>query len=183
MDIAAKAEEYGGEVPFSRPPEIARAEAKSPPVVEHALEWVREQGETPDIVVMLQVTTSLRTPADIDEAIRQLRDHEGATSVVAVTQFDTPPQWALEMEDDSSLTAHLDEDLFWTDDIPRSQDLETLYHPNGAMFAAEDDAFCQQKNFYTDHTIGYRMPPNRSVDIDEPFDLTIARALFETTEI
>lgn len=128
---------------------------------------------------MLQVTSPLRTADDIDGTIRRLRDNDGATSAVSVTQFDTPPQWALEKGKDGRLSAHFDEEFFWTDDIPRSQDLETLYHPNGAVFAAEVSEFRRERNFYTDRTIGYEMPRNRSVDIDEPFDLDVARAIFE----
>lgn len=181
-EIAAVAEEYGGNVPFMRPTELATDEATSPPVVKHALEWFEDRGNSPDIVVMLQVTSPLRTGDDIDGAVEQLHDDD-ASSVVSVAEFKTPPQWALELDDDGNLSAHFDEELFWTDDIPRSQDLRTLYHPNGAVFAAEVATFHQECNFYTTNTIGYEMPPDRSIDIDEPFDLELVKALFESRNV
>lgn len=180
-EIASVAREYGGDVPFARPAELATDEATSPPVVEHALQWVEDRGESPDVVVMLQVTTPLRTARDIDEAVRKLRDRPEATSLVSVTEFGDPPYWAVEM-DDGVLRPHFDEDVLWTDDIPRSQDLPTLFHPNGAIFAARTDEFHDAVNFYTDVTIGFEMPPERSVDIDEAFELELVRSLFEARD-
>jgi CMP-N-acetylneuraminic acid synthetase len=53
----------------------------------------------------------------------------------------------------------------------------TLYHPNGCLFGVETEQFDSESTFYTDQTAAYEMPLNRSQDIDEPFDLVIARAL------
>lgn len=177
--IATIAEEHRGNVPFIRPTELATDEATSPPVVEHALNWIEERGASPKMVVMLQVTSSLRTAGDIDGTVRRLRNDDAATSIVSVSEFKTPPQWALEIDEDGELSAHFDRDLFWTEDIPRSQDLESLYNPNGAIFAAEVSAFRRAQNFCTERTLGYEFPPERGIDIDEPFDLELVRALFE----
>lgn len=178
-EIAAAAEEYGGTIPFERPAELATDEAKSPPVIEHALDWIESTGESPSIVVMLQVTTPLRIPGDIDGAIEKLRDNPDADSVVSITEFDVPPYWAIESHDDGTLSEHFDRGVLWTDEIPRSQDFETLYYPNGAVFAARTDAFRAETSFYTENTIGYEMPPERSIDIDEPFDLEMARQAYD----
>ncbi|SFG17222.1 N-acylneuraminate cytidylyltransferase [Halopelagius inordinatus] len=180
-EIQMTAREYGGEVPFTRPAELATDEATSPPVVEHALDWVERHVGSPDIVVMLQVTTPLRTAQDIDDAVAKIRNHSEATSLVSISEYDEPPYWAVETEDDV-LRPHFDRDVLWTDNIPRSQDLPTLYHPNGAIFAARTEAFREEINFYTDVTIGYEMPPERSIDIDEPFELELVRTLMESNE-
>ncbi|MFB6129201.1 MAG: cytidylyltransferase domain-containing protein [Salinigranum sp.] len=177
--IRAVAEDHGGDVPFARPAELATDEATSPPVVEHALEWIEARGESPSIVVMLQVTSPLRTAADIDEAVTELRDCGGADSLVSVSRFDTPPYWALETDGDGMLHSHFEREVLWADEVVRSQDLPTLYHPNGAIFAARTGPFRDALNFYTESTLSYEMPPERSVDIDTPFDLELARSLVE----
>ena len=178
--IADAARRYGGDVPFERPAELADDEATSPPVVEHALEWVRGTGADPDIVVMLQVTTPLRTADDIDGAVEKLRSREDATSIVSVTEFDTPPYWAVEKDDSGNLTSYFEEDVLWVDEIPRSQDLKTLYYPNGAVFAARTEVFENELNFYTESTLSFEMPPQRSFDIDEPWELDLVRQIFES---
>lgn len=181
--IAATAKEYGGTVPFERPAELATDEAKSPPVIKHALDWIESTGESPSIVVMLQVTTPLRTAEDIDRAIDELRSNPEAGSVVSITEFDVPPYWAIEYDENGTLSEHFNRGVLWTDDIPRSQDFETLYYPNGAVFAARTDVFKDETSFYTENTVGYEMPPERSIDIDEPFDLKIARQAYHARNL
>jgi len=181
-EIAAVARDHSGEVPFMRPAELATDLATMAPVVIHALDWIEDQGYEPDIVVVLQVTTPLRTATDIDGAIETLRSDPEARSLVATTDFEVPPYWAVEESDEGYLRSHFDRDVLWTDEVERSQDLPSLSHPNGAIFAAEADAFRKEESFYTDRTLGYAMPAERSIDIDTASDLSVARALIESTD-
>lgn len=176
--IRRVAREYGGNVPFERPAELATDTAPSAAVVDHALSWFEnERGETFETVAKIQATTPRRTPADIDGAIRTLRDAD-AKSVLSVVECRTPPVWAV-YEGEDGLEPFF-EGYLWTDDrVPRSQDVPTLYYPNGAVFAARTAAFRRGESFYTDRTVGYEMPPERSIDVDEPFDLHLVRALAE----
>jgi CMP-N-acetylneuraminic acid synthetase len=176
-EIAAIADQYGGEVPFERPPELATDDASSLDVIEHALDWIIKTEGKPRIVAMLQVTTPLRTATDIDSAIQRLQHSTSAQSVVSVSEFLIPPLWSVKKNEDGFLTAYFEPDVLWKNTIPRSQDLPDVKHPNGAVFAATVDAFYDQHSFYTDRTLEYEMPPERSIDIDEPFELEIARAL------
>jgi N-acylneuraminate cytidylyltransferase len=177
-EIKQVAREYGGEVPFTRPTELATDDASSIEVVEHALEWIFTEEAKPEIVVLLQATAPLRSVGDIDGAIRKLQQNE-AESVISICEYADPPHWSVTEDSDGFLSSYFEPDMLWRDDIPRSQDLPTLKHPNGAVFAADVDAFREQNTFYTDQTIGYEMPVERSVDIDEPFELEIVRALMK----
>ncbi len=67
----------------------------------------------------------------------------------------------------------------WDDRPSRSQEATTLYHPNGAVFAARVEPFLENPEFYKYPTISYKMPAERSLDIDEPYDLELSRALYE----
>lgn len=179
-EVAAVADRHGGEVPFERPQELATDDASSLDVIEHALDWIEQTEREPQVIAMLQVTTPLRTVADIDLAIQKLRDSASAQSVVSVSGFMTPPLWSVKKNEDGFLTACFEPDVLWKDNIPRSQDLPNIKHPNGAVFAATVDAFNKHDSFYTNRTLEYEMPPERSIDIDEPFELEIARALIGT---
>jgi len=125
---------------------------------------------------MLFATTPFREPADIDNAVCELQTSE-AQSVVGVTDFDHPPFYAVTRDEDGYLSPYFDEYNIW--DKTRSQEFPAVHCPNGAIFVATVDALFTHKNFYTDRTKGYYMPPDRSLDIDEPFDLRLARALVE----
>lgn len=177
-EIAEVAKSYGGEVPFKRPEELATDTAKGTDVVLHALDWFRKKGEEFDLVATIQATSPFRTPEDIDDAIGKLVDSE-ADSVVSVSEFSTPPVWAVTEDAEGYLSAYFEEGYLWVDETTRSQDTPNLCHPNGAVFAAYVSEFYRQEGFYTDHTIGYTMPRSRSLDIDEPFDLELAKAMME----
>ena len=70
-EIAAVAREYGADVPFLRPAELAGDDAPDIGFLRHALEWVEtHRGWHPDILVILQPTMPFRTVADVDGALR-----------------------------------------------------------------------------------------------------------------
>ncbi|ELY33796.1 acylneuraminate cytidylyltransferase [Natrialba magadii ATCC 43099] len=72
-----------------------------------------------------------------------------------------------------------DFETLWTDEPDRSQDIPELYHPNGAVFVTSIEAWRKHESFYTPHTVGYEMPPERSFDVDEPWELKLVRSLLE----
>lgn len=178
-EIKRTAREYGGSVPFDRPASLATDTADTTPVVSHAIDWYEERGETFEVVCLLQVTSPLRRPEDIDSALSRLEGSD-ARSIVSTSEYADPPQWAMETDENGYLVKYFDEDQFDSDeDDGRSKDLRTLRHPNGAVFAATLSSWRDEPGFYTDKTIEYQMPPERSIDIDEPWELTLARCLFE----
>jgi N-acylneuraminate cytidylyltransferase len=176
-DIAEKAREYGGDVPFMRPAELASDTASVADAITHALEWVEaEDGERYDVVCLVQPTSPLRKGADIDGALARLADSD-AESVVSVSKYLTPPQWAVTADEDGFLSETFDAGALWGGAPDRSQDLPEQLHPNGAVFAATVETWYEYEGFYTDRTVGFEMPPERSFDVDEPWELEVVRAL------
>ena len=82
-EIAEVARELGAEVPFLRPADLATDAAPTEPTILHAIEWVRNEGWEPNLVVLLQATSPIRSADSIDRAIAQLVA-EGADSLVGV---------------------------------------------------------------------------------------------------
>ncbi len=176
--IKSVAEAHGGKVPFDRPPSLATDTAPVEPTVTHALEWFETCGTEFDVVCLLPVTCPLRTAGDIDGAIERLRASD-AESVVGVSEYLAPPQWAVAEDEDGFLYDYFDLGVVWPTDSPRSQDVEALKHPNGAIFVTTVSTWHEYESFYTDRTIGYELPPERGFDIDEPWELELVRALME----
>jgi len=177
--IASVGERYGAEVPFLRPAELADDTAPMAGVVTHALDALAVEDEL--VIVILQPTVPFRTGADVDAAVQRL-DVKDATSVVSVTRYETPPQWACTVDTDGWLVPTVDTSPLWSDQQVRSQDLQPLVHPNGAIFAIYSSAWREHQSFYTGETVGYEMPISRSVDIDTPEDLAYARYLASERE-
>ena len=175
-EIARVAHEHGGNVPFERPASLATDQAPTNAVVSHALDWYADRDRQFDVVCLLQVTSPFRTPADVDSALARLQETD-ADSVVSVSPYRVPPQWAVTEGVDGYLSEAFDTGALWTSDTARSQDLTGLSHPNGAIFAAPVGAWRTHETFYTPRTVSYEMPPERGLDIDEPWELDLARAL------
>ena len=84
-EIASVVREYGAEVPFMRPSELAQDRTLDLPVFEHALKWLEDiESYKPDYVVQLRPTSPIR-PADmIDSAVKVMVEHRDADSVRGV---------------------------------------------------------------------------------------------------
>src|ERR1700690_1989737 len=81
-EIASIARQYGAEVPFLRPVELAQDNTLDLPVFEHALKWLEEIEEyKPEIVIQLRPTSPIRPRGCVDEAVSILLEHPRANCV------------------------------------------------------------------------------------------------------
>jgi CMP-N-acetylneuraminic acid synthetase len=165
--IAGLGRELGAEVPFMRPAALADDGAKSIDVVLHALDLLEGQ---PDAVMLLQPTSPFRSVGDIDGAIGMMRTSRphSVIGVVAATQH--PVQMRVLKE------GRIERAPFsGVEGTPR-QELAHYVIPNGSIYLTRVDVLVS-RSFYGTDSLGWVMPPERSLNIDHPFDLEVARAL------
>jgi YrbI family 3-deoxy-D-manno-octulosonate 8-phosphate phosphatase len=101
-EIASVAREYGAEVPFLRPVELAQDSTLDLPVFEHALKWLEEIEEyKPEIVVQLRPTSPIRPRGCVDEAVSILLEHPRANCVRGVVPAGQNPHkmWRISRPD------------------------------------------------------------------------------------
>ncbi len=168
--IANVAVEAGAEVPFMRPAELARNDTPGIDPILHAVKWVRDnEGLTPRYVVVLQPTSPLRTPDDIEAALA-LAVRKDGNAVVSVVSTEQHPYWMKTLEPDGKMTNFIS-----GKEIPfRRQDLPDVYSLNGAIYLARTEFLLREGGWYSDETYGYVMPMERSLDVDSPWDLDVA---------
>ena len=88
-EIAEVGRKAGAEVPFMRPQQLAEDTTPDLPVLEHALNWLKDnEGYEPDVVVHLRPTSPLRSAGDIDVGIQMMMDDPEAESLRSVV---SPP--------------------------------------------------------------------------------------------
>jgi CMP-N,N'-diacetyllegionaminic acid synthase len=167
-DIIAVAKSFGCEVPFRRPVELATDTAAAAPVIVHALDHLDESF---DFFVLLQPTSPLRTAADIDGAI-ELCVSRGAPACVGMCENPKPAEWMYRVEDDGRVSPVLKEII-----TLRRQELPATFVVNGAVYVARVDWYRRHRSFLSPQTLAWRMPPERSIDIDTELDLIVARAI------
>jgi CMP-N-acetylneuraminic acid synthetase len=172
--ISQVAQQYGADVPFLRPAELAGDDTPSMDVIFHVLDHLDKMDKYyPDYVLLLQPTSPLRTGTDIRNAIN-LAIEKNADSVVGVCPVSQHPYWMRTISEDGILLPFLQ-----LPTASRRQELPGLYLPNGAIYLAHRDWILQKETFFTEQTYAYVMPPERSLDIDEPWDMHLAELILE----
>ena len=84
--IALVAKEWGGEVLFKRPAELAEDLTPTEPVLQHAVKWLDEQGSyRTDIMVFLTATFFPRKKGIVEKVVKHLIDHPELDSVFTAT--------------------------------------------------------------------------------------------------
>ena len=151
----------GCEVPFVRPAELATDGASSMDVVRHALELLPGY----DVIVLLQPTSPLRTAADIDAAC-ELLERSGAPACVAVCPVEESPYWMYTADAVGRLQPLLDT----PHRTQQRQRQPEVVIPNGALYVASVPWLLDTGSFMTTETVAYRMPRDRSLDIDTAED-------------
>jgi len=172
--IAEISKNYNSEV-IIRPNEISRDDSLTVDTISHVLNTLKKEGYFPDIVVLLQPTSPLRTPKDVDNAINLfIKNKDKCDSVVSVCEFEHSPYWALKIKNDYLTPIFSQEYL-----RKRRQELPISYIPNGAIFVSSPDKIRKYKSFYCPKTIPYIMPFDRSIDIDSALDFKLVELLLE----
>jgi CMP-N,N'-diacetyllegionaminic acid synthase len=159
-EIAGVARQFGADVPFMRPPELATDTARGIDVVLHALRKLPKF----DVVVLLQPTSPLRTAEDIDGAIETWA--EAKQTVVGVAEVSKSPYWMYGLSDTGTLQQLLPKPA----NAANRQDLPKAFALNGAVYVASRDELKDQESFLTATTRGYVMAAERSIDLDTKED-------------
>jgi YrbI family 3-deoxy-D-manno-octulosonate 8-phosphate phosphatase len=170
-DIAAVAERYGAEV-IRRPAEISGDRASSEAALLHALDELdAREGYRPDLVVMLQATSPLRRPHDVQRAIETLiaEDADSLFSACTVHGF----LWHREGQDLSSIGYD------YRDRRMRQDGPEDLLE-NGSIYVTRHNLLRVTRNRLGGRIAVYHMDPLDSFQVDEPSDLVLMERLLAT---
>lgn len=163
IEIADVCSSLGAYLPFMRPSELAEDTTTSADVVIHLLEWLSGHGKSlPEFILLLQPTSPLRIPEDIDASI-SLQKERNADSVVSVCRSSHPFSFLRKINDDGriSLVGAGDSDDFFC-------------YLNGAVYLVKTPVFLREKRFIPLDTLAYEMPVERSIDVDTPWDFYLA---------
>lgn len=169
-EVLKIAAQYPEVTPIQRPIELADDLSPAIDYVKHALHTL---GEKFDIIVILQPSSPLTFPEDIDHTIELLLNHPEADSSVSVMKLDhaTHPVKLKVKKDDLLLP-------FWEEENGRmaAHELPELYVRNCAVYVSRSSTITSGK-IIGDHCVGFLMPRERSVDINDPIDFEFAEFL------
>lgn len=173
-DIAKK---WGADVPFLRNDLLSGDNATTRDAMCFVLKEYEKLGQKFDTITILQPTSPLRKAIDLKVAF-QIFNEKKANAVVSVCEADHSPLWTNTIGENLDMTGFISPIALNT---PR-QKLSTYYRLNGAIYMAKVDYYRSEPNIYSDKCFACIMPKERSVDIDDIFDFTMAKALMEMEE-
>ena len=160
--------EAGAEI-HPRSPALA---SDTSPLVDVCIGFLDDEsraGREWDFFACLLATAPMRTAEDIRRS-HALLEAGVCNFAMAVTTYPLPPLQALRTNESGFLRP------MWPEFVSlRSQDAPPLFVDNGSTYLAVVSAFRKERTFYGSSLRGHVMPRERSIDIDEPYDLEVAR--------
>jgi len=172
LAIAAVSRQWGSDVPFMRPAELADDFAGTTPVVAHAVRWYQDHGQELTAVCCLYATAPLVEPADISQGLELLAQAAADRFVFTATAYASPIQRALRLDPVSREAQMWQPEQF----SKRSQDLEPAYHDAGQFYWGRPKAWLQSGNLF-EGSKPLLLPRWRVQDIDTEDDWTQAELM------
>ena len=173
--IAEIAREYGAEVPFLRPTELAQDDSM---VMDSYFFTIQELNSTEGIevreFVALLPTVPLRTAEDITKSVMLFRGSR-ADSVISVTDAPVPIDWYMKIDQEGRLSKCVKD----SDPVRNRQKCQQNYIPNGAIYVFNYHFLKKHREYYSENTYHYYMKKERSVD--EEIDFKLAEILFSNS--
>lgn len=173
--MARISKDLGAEIPFLRPSELASDTSSSMDVVLHALTFLQKQEDyKPDLTIILQPTSPLRTASDIDESI-ECFIKSSADTLMSVYKPDISPYWFKTIDKDGYLQDFIKNETTYI----RRQDTSSLLMLNGAIYIYYSKNLLLGTIKKSPKTLAYIMPFKRSIDIDSDMDLKLAELIIK----
>ena len=161
-EIADVARSAGAEVPGRRPSALADDHTTTIDVVRHAIDAWLGGGDPAVALWVVYPTALLLQPSDLRAAGDRFRA-VGSTFLVPVLRYPHPVERRLRV--DASGLVRADEPASIA---RRTQDLPPAFHDAGQFYIGRLQAWSKSSPLMDPDTLGFELPADRAVDIDEP---------------
>lgn len=169
--VAAVAREWGAEVPFVRPAELADDFASTDAVLLHAVAECRRLLGDVQLGCCIYPANPLLSAEDLVHGRDLLLEH-GATSSFPLVRYDFPLEQAFVL-DGARPRARWPEQL-----AARSQDLPASLHDAGSFYWFDAAKFVAAGRLFGEDVVAFEVPARRCQDINLPEDWAVAELKF-----
>ncbi|GAB7022251.1 pseudaminic acid cytidylyltransferase [Salidesulfovibrio brasiliensis] len=176
-EIASVAREWGAEIPFMRPDELADDYATTEDVVLHALDTLQSSGLIVDKLCCVYPTSIFLTPELLEEGF-ELINSQNYQMVMSITEFPFPIQRALTQNKDGRLSYAQPEHMY-----TRSQDLPDRFQDAAQFYLCDGPTLTKTRKMFGEQVGGVTISRKNVVDIDTPEDWDVAQMRFESLRL
>tara|TARA_B100002052_G_C15828429_1_gene574127 strand:+ start:669 stop:1355 length:687 start_codon:yes stop_codon:yes gene_type:complete len=161
------------EVPFVRPKHLAKSNSKEIEVWRHALKYLKKIDQYPDILVVMSVTSPLRKKKQIIYSINKfIKDKVDALITVKEPQ-NNPYFNMVKLNKRGFAKIVIDKKKIY-----RRQQAPKVYSMSTICYVADPNYILKSKNLFDGKVSVAKFDKTSSIDIDDNFDLKIAKMLF-----
>ena len=177
--IARIAREYGAEVPFMRPADLATDNSPEWLSWQHGLKYLENtDGCLPDLMLSIPTTAPLRNVNDIDKVIDEYKKSD-TDIVIVVTESHRNPFFNIVKEGVDgyiNLLGSGDEVISRRQDCPKTYDITTI------AYALRPSFVLNKNSIFEGRVRQVIVPKERSIDIDTLLEVEIAEYMIKKNE-
>ncbi len=175
-EYAKIATDYGANVPFIRPEELAADNSPRKEFIEHTINFYKKSNKQFDYLLLLEPTSPLTTSDDLCFAVEKLVNNEnGAQAIVGVCKLEsTHPEFLVKLKNDFLVFTNPEQES----KVIMRQKLDTFYFYEGSLYISETNSYFE-KEFYHNKTLGYVVPKWKSLEIDDLEDFIMVEAIMK----
>lgn len=178
-EIAAVAREYGAEVPFIRPAELARDDSPEWLAWRHALKYLLDKdGALPEVMVSVPTTAPLRLPLDIENCLDEY-EKGGADMVITVTDAHRSPYFNMVK---SNMDGTVGLVIPPQSAIARRQDAPIVFDMATVAYVIRPEFVMTHNAHFEGRVRAVHVPPERAIDIDTLLDFQVVECLLNMRE-
>lgn len=174
-EIVEVAKQYGAEVPFIRPSELAQDNSPEILAWKHAIDSVeKELGHAVDVMVSVPTTSPMRFPEDVEACVRLLLESD-ADIVVTVTEAHRSPYFNMVLLDEGHNAKLVVSPVGGV--LTRRQDAPMVYDMTTVAYAARGSYIKSTSALMAGKVKAVLIPKERALDIDTMDDFEMAELL------
>lgn len=172
--IAEAARQAGAEVPLMRPAELATDAAPEWLAWRHAIDWFERERGSFDVFLSLPPTSPFRALEDVDACIDALASDPAADIVITVREAERSPYFNMVSLDERGYAGLV---MKPEREISRRQDAPKVYDITTVAYAARPGFVRRAGRLFEGVVRTVRVPAERALDIDTPYDFELAQAI------
>ena len=172
-EIAEIAKDFGAEVPFIRPKELAQDDSPEWLVWRHAINYLKGQNNEFEGLVVIPPTAPLRNSQDVISCINEFEKGK-ADIIVTVCDAHRSPYFnmvAINKKGYSSLVIPPE------NSISRRQDVPEVFNMTTVAYVVNPQFVQKKQGMFEGRVRSVHIPSERALDIDTPLDFRIAQCL------
>lgn len=178
-EIAAVARDFGAEVPFMRPAELARDDSPEWLAWRHALAFLQEsEGVLPEAMLSVPTTAPLRLPIDLEFCLDEFAKGN-ADMVITVSDAHRNPWFNMVKENQDGSVGLV---MAPASGITRRQDAPAVFDMATVAYVVRPQFVMQQMGTFSGRVRAVKVPVERAIDIDTLFDFELAEFLISRRE-